>query len=93
MSEPHRHSWQHLTGTKFECRYRECGIVSDLETITANVKAKAELDTKVSVLAKLLFAGDLRKSAHEREYAWVKAHTPDGTVIEPKDNQESLLPS
>lgn len=91
MSSEHEHSWQYFRDNNFVCRFTQCQLVSDIDTIVAKAKAKTEYNTKVAIYSKLLFDKELKADVHRRIYAWVKANTPEDAPVVSMDEQRGLF--
>lgn len=85
----HRCSWDPIGGNKVVCH--GCNTVSDITTLLANAKATAAQQAKIDLLAKQLFARELKKDAHERYYAWIVQNSPAGTLANTESKQGVLL--
>lgn len=88
-AENHVHKWECLRGTLLTCNQVDCNTVTEIGDLLANTVASTKLQTKIDVLAAQLFAGELKKDAHGKAYAWVRQHSPD--TMKPAHRQESLL--
>lgn len=86
MPDNHRHKWRCFKGTLLIC---DCDTVTEISDLLASNEAKARIESKVEVLAKQLFGGELKKEFHRQYYAWVIQNNPD--MIKPTNIQESLL--
>jgi hypothetical protein len=82
----HVHKWECLRTDKLICH--RCNTVAEIDTLITNNRNDAYLKAKVDILSKQLYAGDLKKDAREKAYAWLMEHSPDAIK---KDEQVSLL--
>lgn len=82
----HVHKWECLRVDKLICH--RCNTVAEIDTLITNNRNDAYLKAKVDILSKQLYAGDLKKDAREKTYAWLMEHSPDAIK---KDEQVSLL--
>ena len=87
MGDAHLHKWECLRDTKVICH--GCDTVSEISDLLESCASKASLAAKVSIISGQLFAGELKKEAREKAYAWVRRVNPD--AINPKAQQGSLL--
>ena len=87
MDDSHLHKWECLRDTKLICH--GCDTVSEISDLLDSCASKASIATKVSVLSSQLFAGELKKEARDKAYAWVRRVNPD--AIKPITQQGSLL--
>lgn len=72
----HIHSWTILAAPdKLQCR--KCDTVSTIATLLSNTAADAAKATKLHILSKQLFAGELKKPAHDAAYMWVRTNSAD----------------
>jgi hypothetical protein len=83
----HRHKWECLRDTKVICH--GCDTVSEITDLLESCAASAATASKVNVLSGQLLAGELRKEAHEKAYAWVRRINPE--AIKPMTQQGTLL--
>ena len=72
---------------KWEC-LRADNTVAEIDTLITNNRNDAYLKAKVDILSKQLYAGDLKKDAREKAYAWLMEYSPDAIK---EDEQVSLL--
>lgn len=72
----HKHKWAVFTKSPLRliCEVKNCEVVSDIDTALANAKAEAANQAKIEILVTQLRNGDLRKSARDVAYAYVRKH-------------------
>lgn len=75
----HLHKWHCFHDTKLICN--DCKTVTDIKDLMANTESATAIKTKLEVLSKQLFAGELKKAAHDTAYAWVRQHNPEALPV------------
>lgn len=87
-SKEHKCNWSMIPGTnRLICN--KCNVVSDIDTLLANATASAYKKAQVDLLSRQLYARDLKKSARDKAYAWVRSNTSESVLIE--DRQQNLF--
>lgn len=75
VSMTHIHEWECMNGTRICCT--RCNTVSDIETAIENAEERAAKQAKIELLGAQLFAGELKKDAYDKYYAWMMQNSPD----------------
>lgn len=90
MNNHNTHSWEILRGAidgkHLICH--PCGTVTTINDLLFNTETEATKKAEIKLLSKQLFAGDLKKKAHDEAYVYVRSVNPD--AISNKE-QEKLL--
>lgn len=82
----HVHHWRCFGTEQLIC---DCNTITSIKDLLANTESGVERRTKIKLLSKQLFAGELKKAAHDEAYAWVRRNSAG--ALEPMTAQGTLL--
>lgn len=82
----HVHKWRCFGTDKLIC---DCNTVTSIKDLLANTETDTAKQTKIDILSKQLFAGELKKAAHEEAYVWVRRNSAG--ALDPMTAQGMLL--
>ncbi len=85
------HKWEILRSAhdNYHLICNKCNTVTTISDLLENTEAATENKTKLSLLAEQLYAGDLKKRAHDIAYYYVRSFGPESVID--KYEQEKLL--
>lgn len=75
MIAKHLHNWHCLRDDFVICE--ACDTTTHIRDLLANTETEAIKQTKIAVYSHQLFAGHLKKTAHDEAYAWVRRDNPE----------------
>lgn len=87
--KPHICSWEPIGDSRLVCH--GCNLVTSISVLLQKARVEAAQQAKIKLLSDQLFGRELKKDAHDKYYAWVRANTSAGSVVLPGARQEQLL--
>lgn len=87
--DEHIHQW--VTSDKpniLMCKKKDCNTAADLSTVLYNIAVNAAETARIELYCAQLYAKDLKKSAHDKAYAYVISKNQPITVA--TSQQESF---
>lgn len=87
----HIHKWHCFKDDLVTCEAGDCNTIIKIADLLANTEQTTAKITKVQLLSKQLFAGELKKPAHESAYAWVRQNSAGQQLARRMDAEQGVL--